>query len=321
MKVTKTMEKITKTVYSLYYPETDKTLKKIFKESPTFLYEKSYVGSTQENMHLDFKDAWLKWVKPVVTMNENLNHFYATAGSSEAIRESIAQYSHKKYTGHRLHMFKGDYEGYSEFAKSYNIPVVLHDRSNLNTLMGIQSGERFYLSQPSSIDGNVWSQFPEFISILEQFSPGCEVMVDLCYVGAVAKDYQVDLSSKVVNTVFFSLSKVFGVYYQRIGGVFSKSEIPGLYGNRWFKNVLSLYIGIKLMTKYSVQELPKKYLKFQDKSVKDINKKYQSNFVLADVIMLINSKLDSKLAHNYQRENGARICITPILDEAINEKP
>lgn len=311
--------KFTKTVYSLVYPDTEKVLSKLWKSKPLGLYKKAYTGA-QDNLHEDFKQVWLDWVKDVVVWNQNLVNFYPTAGSSEAIRESISQYSHQKYLGHRIHVFEGDYEGYAAFAQAYGIQVVKHDRNNFNSLMGINSGERFYISQPSSIDGNVWNKFDEFVKFLEYFAPGTDLMIDLCYVGSVSKKYNIDLSSRLVHSVFFSLSKVFGVYYHRIGGVFCKREMPGLFGNRWFKNVFSLTFGMELMKKFPVNFLPKKYEKIREKVIESLNSKESLSLVPADVFLLANSNSD--LLKEYQRgfSGVARICLTEMIDEVFNEK-
>lgn len=312
------MEKIIKTVYSLVYPETEQVLTELWKTNPLHLFSKAYEG-TQETIHEDFKQQWLKWTAPVLTLSQDLTNFYPTAGSSEAIRESLAQYA-SKHPRKAIHVFEGDYEGYFEFAKVYNIPVIKHNRNDFSTLKDIKENEKFYISQPSSLDGNVWECFPRFVSHLEKNNIPVELMVDVCYIGTVAKDYQVDLTSKLVHTAFFSLSKVFGVYYHRIGGVFSKEPMLGLYGNRWFKNVFSLTFGTELMKRYSVRELPNKYALVKEQIISKINTEHNSNFKASDVMMLLHSSLDSDLAKQHQRVDIARVCITPLLDEAIREK-
>jgi len=310
--------KFTKIIYNLVYPDTKKVLSRLWKSNSLDLYKKAYKGS-QDNLHEDFKQVWLDWVKDIVVWNKKLVNFYPTAGSNEAIRESISQYSHQKYLGHRLHIFEGDYEGYTIFAQAYGIQVIKHDRNDFNSLFGINSGERFYLSQPSSIDGNVWNKFDEFIKFLENFVPGTDLMIDLCYVGSTSNRYNIDLSSKLVHTVFFSLSKVFGVYYHRIGGIFSKKEMPGLIGNHWFENVFSLIFGIELMKKFPVNFLPKKYEKTRKKVIESLNNKYDFNLIPADVFILSNS--NNQKLKDYQRINGiARICIAEMIDDIFNKK-
>lgn len=54
----------------------------------------------------------------------------------------------------------------------------------------------------------------------------------------------IDLSNApAVAGVVFSLSKVMGAYYRRIGGALARDPVEGLWANRWFKNLDSLYLG------------------------------------------------------------------------------
>jgi hypothetical protein len=84
------------------------------------------------------------------------------------------------------------------------------------------------LSQPSAIDGNLWPGYGDFLQHMAERHPQVEVMLDLCYVGLLARDYAIEIGYPNIVRLFFSLSKIFGVYYHRMGGVFSKREIPGL---------------------------------------------------------------------------------------------
>lgn len=95
--------------------------------------------------------------------------------------------------------------------------------------------------------------------------------------------------------------------------------MPGLFGNRWFKNVFSLTFGIELMNKFSVNFLPKKYEKIRKKVINSLNSKHNLELVPSDVFLLANS--NSELLKEYQRVDGnARICLTEMIDEVFNEK-
>lgn len=304
------MKNVTKTVYSLFYPETEKVTDDLWKSCPHFLYKKAYENKNVQNkFHLKFKNQWLKWTNKSLKFHPNLlKNFYPTAGSSEAIRESLAQY--KAQGGEYICVFKGEYEGYKALALSYNLKVYEIDRNLWDVQKFPDKYVRFYISQPSSIDGNVWDKFDLFLKrmVKEQIN----VMVDVCYLGTTTKDIKINLNSPAIHTVFFSLSKVFGVYYHRIGGVFSRKPIMGLEGNQWFKNLFSLLLGIELMRKYKINELPKKYHSHQ----LEICKKLKAN--PSDVIMLANSKESKHLEYN--RNGIYRFCITPLLDKTITKE-
>ena len=102
------------------------------------------------------------------------------------------------------------------------------------------------------------------------------------------------MESECIQVVFYSLSKAFGVYYSRIGGVFCKQPIDELYDTLWYKNLLSIYIGTELLTAFGVRELPIKYKPMQDICLKHLYPWLQKNDITlhpSDVLMLLNGKM------------------------------
>src|SRR4029453_13569467 len=123
------------------------------------------------------------------------------------------------------------------------------------------AGDTFYISQPRAIDGNLWDGYHRFMTWLEAHQPTLDVFVDLAYLGTL-KDGRARIGPpfKNIRGIFFSLSKAFGIFYQRIGGMFSDREWPSLYANRlWFKNLVNLTLGEALMLQFAPQALPTKY--------------------------------------------------------------
>ena len=70
-----------------------------------------------------------------------------------------------------------------------------------------------------------------------------------------------------MTAVIFSLSKPFGVYYHRIGGVLTRAEVPTLRGHLWFKNLFSLHLGERLMAAHGARELPARYAALQQRAL------------------------------------------------------
>ena len=282
---------------------------------PIEMYQRSYEGS-QDSAHKDFFLAYKSWIKESVSLPLNFKE-YPTAGSSEAIRESLADYA-SKCPGGRIHVLDGDYEGYEALARGYGLSVVKHNREDFNSFKTIQN-EPLYLSQPSSIDGCYWDKFQDLVSFLETNEVKVLIRADLCYVGACTRELPVDLSSPLVDMVFFSLSKIFGVYYHRIGGVFSKQDIPGLTGNIWFKNLFSLKLGTMLLSSYKIGELPRKYAHLQEKVKNSLKTEQGLNLECSDVLFLLKSS--AKLNPEYRRnDQWSRFCVSPLIDKAFNEK-
>lgn len=321
--------KLLKTVFSLYYPETKELTKSMFLSPESLkLYEESYSEpDVQTQAHLKFKDAWLKWVSPQVK-GTNLKdfYFYNTAGSSEAIRESLASFAASG--GKNIFVFQGDYEGYKALAEAYGITTIEINRDNWRELANNSIRDPFYLSYPSSIDGNIWEDFEIFMEFMKKTQPSCNIRLDLCYVGTTLEKLNLDLSYSNIDMIFFSLSKVFGVYFHRIGGVFSRHQLPGLEGNRWFKNLFSLYFGIKLLESYPIGYIPQKYIKYQTEIMEELNQSYHPvKFYPSDVIFLAYSK--SFIEHSFEelrvmkrhdKLDHYRYCLTALLDKKIMEK-
>lgn len=304
--------KFCKTIYSWQAPEVEKVVANLFSSVPLALYHDNYLGK-QEGHEKIFFEAYKKWTSSVLSVNwDDFSHSYATAGSSEAIREVVYSLKVKKQ---RLNVFKGEYEGYKAFAHAAEVEVIEHNREEWHNIEW-KAGDVLFLSQPSSLDGNLWSDYDLFMAKLASTNSPLEVMLDLCYVGTLSKEYVINIDYPNVAVLFISLSKVFGVYYHRIGGMFSKKPYLGLFGNQWFKNMFSLELGTQLLTKFEVRELPMKYKDLQKRSIVELNKKNGELFETSDVYILANSK---KVVSNFQRENWSRVCLTPFFCEEIKK--
>jgi hypothetical protein len=348
----------TTTVYSWVFPETEEMLhglsasrvQKVMRDREREAWTKK-----QDAYHVSFGETWLTWVQEAFALPEGMWaglqgdegpwHFYPSSGSSEAIRESLAQLAHlSAYRPHlglpTIHVFMGEYEGYEAMAQPMGIRVVKHDRQkwkeSLQPYLTGQlpaEGHVFYLSQPSSLDGRYWRSFGEFLRALEN-SP-LKLRLDLCYVGCVPRLKTRDVGSEsrsiigfdCVDMVFLSLSKSFGVYYHRIGGVFSREPMPGLWGNRWFKNLRSLYLGELFMKRYHVFEIPDLYLELKDEVLEDLNAQNAENRWMgtiqgSDVLLLAMHWSDRSDVPwpEHRRHRISRFCLTPLLYEKAREK-
>jgi hypothetical protein len=158
---------------------------RLWAERPNELYETPY-EDRQDLAHVVFLDAWQSWVGSDVHGLQELSHRYVTNGSSEAIRESVWNLAHDAAAERRaaaIHLFAGEYEGYAAYARAAGIPIITHDR---NAWADVQYAphtvHRWYVSQPSAIDGNAWADFASFLDATGRV--GVEVAIDLAYVGA-----------------------------------------------------------------------------------------------------------------------------------------
>ncbi len=314
------------TVYSLVLPQTRATFDALRAETDLgAMYERAWTKQ-QDPMHHALLDTWAQWVRPVVGDGlQRFGHRYVTAGSSEAIRDSIAQHVADAHAGGRpprLHVFTGEYEGYAAYARAYHCEVVVHDRDAYEASLreGVREGDRFYLSAPSSLDGMVWSGYDAFLRFVVDHLPGLRVAVDLCYVGCVGSGpYTLAVDAPCIDTIFFSLSKVYGVYYHRIGGVLHTRPAAGLAGNVWFKNLLSIRYGVQLMQRHDVWTLPTRYRPAQQAVCDRLARATGAPVTASDVLLLAHQAaaggpLDEAFARGTSRR---RFCLTPALDARI----
>ena len=321
---------VSKPVFDCQWPETRRLARQLWAALPeglaSRLYDEPYRGG-QDALQEAFLDAWLAWREPVVALDvAALPWRYATMGSTEGIRESLALHAMNGFRAGRapaIHVFEGEYEGYAAEAEGYGVRVVRHDRRAYEESLPAHAapGDRLYLSQPSAIDGNVWAGFPRLVAFVEERLPALALMVDLTYVGTVGAPYAVDVRSPVVHTIFFSLSKVFGVYYHRVGGALSRVPLTGLYGNRWFKNTFSLELGRRLLESFPVQAIPRRYGAQQAKAVESVAAKLGVPAVASDVVLLAHHDWREGLPDAVaplRRGASVRYCLTPALDRLLH---
>lgn len=314
---------ISKTVYSLCFPETKKVLESLWKESDDLhdMYSETWTKK-QDDYHLTFADTFKEWSKPSLSVDWNdFPFFYPTNGASEAIREQIAYLSTKE--NKRIFVFDGEYEGYEAIAESLKMPVVKIKRDKFTDYSKeFEQGGSFFISQPSSIDGNVWNEFNAFMSYLSTFDD-VAVYVDTVYVGCINKEYSIYLDFEIIKGVFFSLSKVFGVYYHRIGGVFLKEANPLLYGNMWFKNVFSMRYGEALMKQFDINYFPQKYKDQKLKTIQQLESTLKVKMRSSDALLLTTIEKEifehEKFLTRSKDSKDIRVCITPLLETLIKK--
>ena len=321
---------VSKAVYGLVFPETREMLDRIWAARPHALFEDSYTEA-QDGANEVFLDSWKSWSSEVLSLPD-LPHGYPTAGSSEAIRESIWDLGRAAAAAGReavMHTFAGEYEGYGAYARAAGVAVVRHDRdrwrenaAGLATGPGSSAHHRWYISQPSAIDGNLWPGFDDFLRAMDERR--VEVAVDLAYVGAVGPEYRIALDLPCVHTVFFSLSKVFGLFYHRVGGLLTRAPMLGLEGQRWFKNMLSLYTGTAMMDAHAVRALPQRYAASRERVCHELSNRHGIRLAPSDVLILASAPLDAPGAEDWQRlDRGAgslRFCLTPALDAMLRDR-
>jgi len=320
------MADVTRTVFGIYYPESRRVVDELWSEKPHTWYERNYTGY-QDSMHRGFLERWRAWAgESGVQLGGGYTSEYPTAGANEGIHALLALHAARR--GRRIHVFAGEYEGYSFLAAALGIEVVAHRRDPSTweeSLGAAQPGDQFWISQPSAIDGNLWDGFAAFADWMAARAPEVQLIADLTYVGAVAMETPIDLRGANVAAVLWSLSKPFGVYYHRIGGLLARAEVPTLRGHLWFKNLFSVHLGERLMAAHPARDLPSRY---KDRQRQALEQTRAAGLVAAearpsDVVMLasVPGPLPAAAAREHgghARGDGLRFCLSPLMDRMIN---
>ena len=318
---------VSKPVFDCRWPLTRERTEALWASRPHALYDAPYLGG-QDELHETTTMQWRAWVSPVVAIPDAFGFHYATQGSTEAIRESLALHAIAARAAGRqpvIHVFHGEYEGYAAEMEGYGGRVVRHDRDDYQDSLAreARAGDRMYLSQPSAIDGNVWAGFDAFVAFCEARLPEVRVVLDLTYVGAVAREHRIVVDSPVIDVVVASLSKVMGIYYHRVGFAFSRFPLAGLYGNRWFKNTFSLALASDLMARTEhPYALPRLHQPMQREVVGELARRTGLWVEASDAVMLATSPATGPavtdalrtLARGAPGRERLRLCLTPALD-------
>jgi hypothetical protein len=331
-----------KTVYALVTPETE--------AAKNFILGNAVAGpdaarrhhleqfrdawtSKQFASHEAFIERWMAWASPVVAIDAaGFSWRYPTAGGSEALFHVIAAYGNRA-RGERfhpeVHVFAGEYEGYKAYAEACGIAVIKHPRANWESVArALPATALFCLSQPSAIDGNVWPEANAFLSLLGAASEQPRVLLDITYVGSIAEapHARIAADSPSVQALAFSLSKPFGVYYDRIGGMLCRKAMPSLFGNQWFKNLTSLQLGQALLDRHNVFDLPRRYRSIQREAAARVGRNLGLMLTPCDVSVLAqadaHATADRALVAFLRRPAGdpdasLRLCLTPTMAEMI----
>lgn len=331
-----------KTVYALVTPETEAAKNAILGNHTDFpdaarrrhleQFREAWTGK-QFASHEIFIERWMTWAAPVVAIDAaGFRWRYPTAGGSEALFHVIAAYGNRARNERFLpevHVFAGEYEGYKAYAQACGLAVVEHPRADWQSLgRTLPATALFCLSQPSAIDGNVWQHANDFLALLAAGNQRPRVLLDVTYVGAIAEQpiARFAADNPAVQALAFSLSKPFGVYYDRIGGVLCRDAMPSLFGNQWFKNLTSLQLGTALLERHDVFDLPRRYKDVQRKASAQIGRHLGLTLSPSDVIVLAQADpaatSDRALADFLRRPAGdigasLRLCLTPAMAEMI----
>jgi hypothetical protein len=122
----------------------------------------------------------------------------------------------------------------------------------------VSNNDAVVISMPFCDTGSLHPDYKQLINACEQL--GVPVLVDCCYY-SISGDLDIDVSSCCIDTVSFSLSKVFPVANLRIGVRYTRNTVDGqkLHDTINYNNTLSAYIGSRLIDEFPSDYIYNKY--------------------------------------------------------------
>jgi len=220
---------------------------------------KEYISNQSHLDHEEIKSKfvqtykqWMFAVHPNIKGWEDYNELCFTQGTTESFAQFYLRFRENK----RLRLAKGEYF-YNQMMKGlwYKEKFAWLDEDE------IKPNDVVLISVPFSNTGAV----PDYLETLltECDKNDVPVMLDLAYV-SLSVNQEVDLTHKCIEYVVSSLSKVFPVELYRIGIRMQRKKFEDqLYvineKNYNYINVLSAYVGTKLMETYPADYIYNKY--------------------------------------------------------------
>ncbi len=302
--------KATRTVYCYYFPEIREIIDKITKKFPHEIFLQS-IEPGLDNFHTPVINKFIEYHKSQTPDLKDFENRYYTSGASEGIFHILVKIKTENPRA-IIYVLKGEYEGYREYGSRIGLKIVAVEKNQ--DFSKLEPGI-FFISNPSARDGNI---IPNYV--INEICKIHKVVFDGTYIG-LTKNNLFDLKNKNILAVIFSMSKPFGLYYYRIGFVFSREKIKTLEANIWFKNILSLIIADNILDTIKPQYLYNKYKPLQKEIIAEINKRENLNLKPSDAILLAYSDKAESL-EKFKREDFYRLCLTPyfLLREKQNAR-
>lgn len=307
----KPFEAIT-TVYSYYLPEIRALITRLTRDYPHDVFLRS-IKPGLDDVHVPIMERLTEVHASSLPQLAAFKNRYPTAGSEEGIREYM---THLQVQGtESIYVWAGDYEGYREVAKTRGLQVkeIAFNQNPAHLAPG-----HWFFSNPSARNG----QFLSEAQVQAVLHAGHKVFYDLSYLSSTAP-HVYDLSHPNIEAVAISFSKPFGLFYYRIGFLFSRAPIPVLYANKWFKNVFGLLIADRLLAEIDLPALAARYKQIQAAIVQQLNRDHGLGLAASDAFLLAHLPVGAAqeltppqraLIGRFQRGEYYRFCLTPSFE-------
>jgi hypothetical protein len=284
--------------YSVWDIETCATRDRAVKE-----YIENLASLDNEKIKKDFLGTYKNWIfstHPNIKGWQDYNELCFTQGTTESFAQFYLRFRENK----RLRLARGEYF-YNQMMKGlwYKENFAWLDEDE------IRQNDVVLISVPFSDTGAVPNNLENLLQQCDHNN--VPVMLDLAYIN-IAINLEVDLTHPCIEYVVSSLSKVFPVELYRIGIRMQRKKFEDqLYvineDNYNYINVLSAFVGYKLMKTYTADFVYKKYRIKQLEMCKKLD---------VDPSPCVYFGIDKKNQYQEYKRGGdtARLCFSRVWD-------
>jgi len=203
---------------------------------------------------IDYLDKFKSWIlayqhNSIIGLDDyHMNFSHGTTQSFDSF--------YIRHHSRRFRFFPEEYP-YHYVQTRYSMNYEFLKVSNLD----LQDNDAVILSFPYANTGNKHNATDVILKMCEQ--KGIPVLLDCCYY-FISANQEINLNHECIDTVTFSLSKLFPVGHSRIGIRFSNHhDGQNILQEHKYINEMSAYIGYTLMGKYSPDYIYNKYRQVQ----------------------------------------------------------
>jgi hypothetical protein len=247
-----------------------------------------------------FLKNYINWISSSkLNKFKNLNKFkFATF--SNGTSQTFDMF-YLKHHNRRFRLMKGEYAYHFLSFRNHKLKWKYIEDDKLSR------NDALIISLPFSDSGNIHEQLG--ILLNECSKKKIPVLLDCCYLTS-CKNINFNFDQKCIETITFSLSKCFPVSRFRIGMRLQKEDDDDpmyVYQKEKYLNLLSCYIGNKLINKFNFDYIYNKYAIIQKKICEKMNLKPSS---------VVNLALGGNSYSQYNRGGKFnRLCISNILEK------
>jgi hypothetical protein len=273
----------------------------MIKEFPSNLINRNYAKH-------EFFDTYMDWLPKYHNLSgfEKYGEYCFTNGTTESFVNFYLRYRGVK----RLRVAKGDY-----FYHQMTQRLFFNERGKFAWLEDspLKSGDLLVISCPFSDTGDLYPDLEAILNRCDQLY--IPVMLDLAYIN-ISENMTINLEHDCIEYIVSSLSKTFPLEHHRIGIRLQKTKFEDpLYvineDDYNYLNMMSIFLGSKLMQEFPSNYITQKYLDAQDYWCDKLD------VTPSPCVIFGIDKKNKYPEYNRGVENSNRLCFSRIWDERI----